>query len=69
MANQISWMFVMREYKSSINFKGVVITGWQRYDHFAVLCELFPVSLPSLTHVSLILDGTDLDIDLSPKPT
>lgn len=28
--------------------KGLVMTGWQRYDHFAVLCELFVNSIPSL---------------------
>lgn len=28
--------------------RGIALTGWSRYDHFAVLCELFPAAIPSL---------------------
>ena len=51
--NQLSWLLVMQrenDYSkiSPVKFSGLVLTGWARYDHFAVLCELLPVAVPSL---------------------
>lgn len=50
MNNSVSWVKVMKyaSTKYKVNFKGIMLTGWQRYDHFAVLCELLPEGIPSL---------------------
>lgn len=46
--NHMSWMAIVEQFKHQVNFRGIMMTGWQRYDHFSVLCELLPVSIPSL---------------------
>lgn len=53
--NNLRWLEVMSQQTSLFKngFSGIAITGWQRYDHFAVLCELFPAAFPSLA-LSLI---------------
>jgi hexosaminidase len=63
--NHRSWLALMSEYKNRITFEGIIITGWQRYDHFAVLCELLPVSLPSLAMSLRVIMGYQ-DSPLSP---
>ncbi|KAG0724192.1 Hexosaminidase D [Chionoecetes opilio] len=47
-SNNLTWLSLMAEKKQIKKFKGICLTGWQRYDHYAVLCELLPVALPSL---------------------
>lgn len=58
LSNHYSWMDVISEYQNTINFKGIFLTGWQRYDHFSVLCELFPVAIPSLVSCMFYLSST-----------
>ncbi|CAH1397086.1 unnamed protein product [Nezara viridula] len=44
--NTKAWLKKIDDAK--IPIAGFVLTGWSRYDHFAVLCELLPPSVPSL---------------------
>jgi len=50
--NQQTWLEVMytASFQHKINFTGIAITGWSRYDHMLSLCELLPSSIPSLAY-------------------
>ncbi|XP_028912795.1 hexosaminidase D isoform X2 [Ornithorhynchus anatinus] len=45
--NHVQWLKVADRGPVGM-LQGIALTGWQRYDHFAVLCELLPVGIPSL---------------------
>lgn len=61
MENHQRWLEIIQKYSNRITFKGVMLTGWQRYDHFSVLCELLPVAIPSIAINLAVLQAPDLN--------
>ncbi|KAK6642736.1 hypothetical protein RUM43_004238 [Polyplax serrata] len=58
-SNILHWMCIINQLKT--NYRGIALTGWSRYDHFSVLCELLPTGLPSLGVCLLIVEEKNFD--------
>ena len=50
--NQQTWLEAMyiASNRHRVNFTGIAVTGWSRYDHMLSLCEMLPSSIPSLVY-------------------
>ena len=60
--NHLAWTKIADQLGPN-HFSGVILTGWQRFDHFASLCELLPVAVPSLKCCAIALDKKKFDED------
>uniref|UniRef100_A0A1I7TM51 beta-N-acetylhexosaminidase n=1 Tax=Caenorhabditis tropicalis TaxID=1561998 RepID=A0A1I7TM51_9PELO len=60
--NHESWVKQLSMvYKDFNVVEGLIMTGWSRYDHFAVLAETIPVALPTLAmSMETMLEGRPL---------
>lgn len=45
LANHFAWIGLAKEQSSAIKFKGMILTGWQRYDHFVRKITYYIISL------------------------
>lgn len=57
--NQKSWLRFLSQTDTRI--AGYVLTGWSRFDHFGVLCELLPPSIPSLMLNLILINSQESD--------
>uniref|UniRef100_A0A0N5AQR0 beta-N-acetylhexosaminidase n=1 Tax=Syphacia muris TaxID=451379 RepID=A0A0N5AQR0_9BILA len=66
LSNQMSYVELLRKNSTELHNRvsGIVLTGWQRYNHFAPLCELMPVGIPSLVLAINYLDNIHLTMFL-----
>ncbi|XP_057377052.1 hexosaminidase D-like isoform X2 [Daphnia carinata] len=66
--NHRAWLRLIEEYRDTPylrKFKGIMLTGWSRYDHFAVTCELLPAAFPSLAVDLLLLQYGENHVHLA----
>jgi hexosaminidase len=68
--NTLKWLAIMQNEGNRFQngIQGIALTGWSRYDHFSVLCELFLSGIPSLAISLHTASNGYFDIDSNTNP-
>lgn len=61
-SNHQSWLYMVKTQETfKVGYRGLIVTGWQRFNYDLPLCEIWPIGIPSLALCLAVVQGKGLD--------